>query len=219
MKKSNHEQMFINYCKNGNLDMAKQLLLLIKPDIDISAKNEYVFRSSCLGGHLEVAKWLLSIKPDIDISALNESAFKWSCMNGHLEVSKWLLSIKPDIDISAYNEDAFRLSCREGHLEVVKWLLSIKPDIDISTVNEVAFTESCDDGHLEVAKLLLQETLKRNIVFQTNIPDKLNMHTEYICIKNYPNRCLECSSKYYDLSLEIIGIKELAREITKYVIY
>ena len=56
-------------------------------------------------------------------------------------------------------------------------------------------------------------------MFRTNIPNNLNIHTEYVCIKNYPGRCLECTSKYYDMSLEIIGIPELAREITKYVIF
>ena len=185
MSKTDYNK-FIEYCQNGNLDMAK-LLLSAKPDIDISAHNEWAFRISCIYGHLEVAKWLLSVKPYIDISAENEFAFRLSCSHGHLEVAKWLLSLKPDIDISARHDYAVRSSCNNGHLEVAKWLL--------------------------------QETMKRNKVFQTNIPDELNIHTEYVCIKNYPEKCLECTSKYYDLSLEIIGIEELAREITKYVIY
>ena len=209
---------FIEYFQNGNLDMAK-LLLSAKPDIDISAHNEWAFRISCIYGHLEVAKWLLAIKPDIDISAHDEYAFRSSCEKGHLEVAKWLLSIKPDIDISARHDGTFRVSCIYGHLEVAKWLLSLKPDIDISARHDGTFRMSCANGHLELAKWLLQETLKRNKVFQTNIPDELNIHTEYVCIKNYPERCLECTSKYYDLSLEIIGIEELAREITKYVIF
>ena len=130
-----------------------------------------------------------------------------------------MLSIKPDINISAKDEDAFKSSCSYGHLEMAKWLLSIKPDINIFAQYEYAFRSSCNNGHLEVAKWLLQETMKRNKVFKTNIPDELNIHTEYVCIKNYPERCLECTSKYYDLSLEIIVIEELAREITKYIIY
>ena len=162
---------------------------------------------------------MLSLKPDIDISARHEATFRLSCELGYLDMAKWLLWIKPDINISSRNEDAFKSSCCYGYLEVAKWLFSIKPDINIFAQNEYAFRSCCSNGHLEVAKWLLQETMKRNKVFKTNIPDELNIHTEYVCIKNYPERCLECTSKYYDLSLEIIGIEELAREITKYIIY
>ena len=38
-------------------------LLFVKPDINISAKDEWAFRWACSFGHLEVAKWLLSLKP------------------------------------------------------------------------------------------------------------------------------------------------------------
>ena len=50
----------------GHLEVA-QWLLTVKPNIDISANNEYAFCCVCEYGHLEVAQWLLSIKPDIYI--------------------------------------------------------------------------------------------------------------------------------------------------------
>ena len=99
-----------------------QWLLKIKPDIEISMDNEYIFRYTCDNGHLEVAKWLLSVKPDIDISARDEYAFKGACENGHLNLAKWLLSVKPDIDISARDEYAFRYACENGHLKIAQWL-------------------------------------------------------------------------------------------------
>jgi hypothetical protein len=55
------------YLKN-HLVMTKWLCE-IKPDINISAENDYVFRFACENGHLVIAKWLYKIKPDIKISA------------------------------------------------------------------------------------------------------------------------------------------------------
>jgi hypothetical protein len=46
---------FINYCKNGDLINAKKHYDE-NPNIDIHAKNEQAFRSSCGCGRLEVAK-------------------------------------------------------------------------------------------------------------------------------------------------------------------
>ena len=117
MSKTDYNK-FIEYCQNGNLDMAK-LLLSAKPDIDISAHNEWAFRISCIYGHLEVAKWLLSLKPDIDISAGYEGAFRSSCEKGHLEVAKWLFSIKPNIDMT--NKQKVALISLNVYLKCKYW--------------------------------------------------------------------------------------------------
>ena len=71
----------------------------MKPDINISAKDEHSFLLACDYGHLEVAKWLLSVKPDIDIS---NHAFCYACLNGHLEVAKWLQTLKPYLYVIKY---------------------------------------------------------------------------------------------------------------------
>jgi ankyrin repeat protein len=55
------ENQFENFCRNGNLNAAKELLKE-NPNIDISDYNEGAFRQACRNGYLEVAKWLLSIK-------------------------------------------------------------------------------------------------------------------------------------------------------------
>jgi len=71
----NYSKLLWVMCKNGYIDDAKKLYK-IKPDIDISADDEYAFIGSCENGHLDVAKWLYEIKPDIDISADDEYAFR-----------------------------------------------------------------------------------------------------------------------------------------------
>ena len=95
-------------CINGHLEVAKSLLK-VKPDINIYAFNECVFRISCGNGHLEVAKWLFKIMPKIDISSFNEYAFKNAFKNGHLEVVKWLLQQNPQHYYIFANDNSIKL--------------------------------------------------------------------------------------------------------------
>ena len=55
---------FMTVCRNGHLEVAKWLLE-VKPDINISAYNDYAFRCACEYGHLELAQWLADeVKPE-----------------------------------------------------------------------------------------------------------------------------------------------------------
>jgi len=89
------DYLFVDLCRLGNLEGAKQLLKE-NPNINISASNEYAFCDACQNDRLEVAKWLLEIKPDINISVCNEYIFRWACENRHLEIAKWLQTLCPD---------------------------------------------------------------------------------------------------------------------------
>ena len=126
--------LFCYACKYGNLSVA-QWLLSVKPNINISAKNEKAFLNACLKGHLLVAQWLLTVKLDINISAKDELAFCGTCFSGHLLVAQWLLTIKPDINISANDEEVFRNACTQGHLLVAQWLLELKPNLYVINYN------------------------------------------------------------------------------------
>jgi hypothetical protein len=134
------EKQFIDLCKTGDLDGAKEFLRL-NPDINISYNYEEAFRYVCRYRHLEVAKWLLIVKPDINISAVDEWAFRITCLNGNylngnLAFPKWLLQIKPDINISANNEQVFHSACLYGDLERAKWLQSLKPYLYVIEYDE-----------------------------------------------------------------------------------
>jgi len=129
------ERQFINLCKYGNLEGAKEFLRL-HSDINISIKDDEAFRYSCKNGHLEVAKWLLQMKPDINNSLLDDYIFYDACFYGRLEVAKWLLSVKPDINISAKDDEAFYWAWYKGHLEVAKWLQSLKPYLYVIEYNK-----------------------------------------------------------------------------------
>jgi hypothetical protein len=54
------ETAFMAVCELGNLELAKWLFKE-KPDIDISAANDYAFRMACKDGYLTTAKWLESL--------------------------------------------------------------------------------------------------------------------------------------------------------------
>ena len=64
---TNGEEAFRNACKNGHLEVVRQLYEW-KPIIDISAEDEYAFRKACYSGHLEVIRQLYEWKPSIDLS-------------------------------------------------------------------------------------------------------------------------------------------------------
>ncbi len=128
-------------CCHGHLQLA-QWLISVKPNINISAENEDVFRYACSQGYLQVAQWLLSVKPDINISAKNEDAFRWACHNGYLQVAQWLLSIKSDINISVDDEGSFRWACYFKHLQIAQWLQTLKPYLYVINYNENGTYES-----------------------------------------------------------------------------
>ena len=52
------------YGKKNNNSISRYTDLKIKPDINISAKDEYAFHLACSRGRLEVAQWFVSLNPD-----------------------------------------------------------------------------------------------------------------------------------------------------------
>ena len=124
---TNPDKVFLYACKNGHLEIAQQMFQ-IKPNIDISALDEYAFRWACGKGHLNIAQWLLQVKPTIDISAGNEGAFSWACFYGHLNIAQWLLQIKPKINISDGCDYVFRVACYHSRLNIAQWFVSLRPD-------------------------------------------------------------------------------------------
>jgi len=65
--------------------------------INIHENDEQVFRESCSGGFVEVAKWLMNISKEndelINIHAQDEKAFIDSYYYERIEVVKWLCSL------------------------------------------------------------------------------------------------------------------------------
>lgn len=161
---------FLNLCLKGDLDGAQEYLLL-DPDINISAGDEFAFRGVCSKGYLAVAQWLLEVSrergQEINISINDEAAFRLACSNGHLAVAQWLFEIKPDINVSAKNNFAFRHACINGNLDVAQWLYSINPHV-INVNMDSDFALVCNRGFLEIAQWLLQIKPDINISANNN---------------------------------------------------
>jgi hypothetical protein len=125
--------------------------------IDLSEDNSYknVFKTVCINGHLDVAKWLLQLYPNIiRESVLNTSVYSFFgdvCQNGHLEMAKWLHDNYEYFDVDVYRS-AFCYACRYGHLDVAKWLVGVKPFLTKHIHKEQLFISVCKTGQLDVAK-------------------------------------------------------------------
>lgn len=113
---------FINQCKYGKLEVAKQVLEKY-PNIHNSFRINSAFREASHYGQLHILQWLFSIQPNIDISAEDEIIFRGACCFGNLKIAQWLLNVKPSIDISASYNSAFQVACSYGHFNVAVWLL------------------------------------------------------------------------------------------------
>jgi ankyrin repeat protein len=96
--------------------------------INIHTHNEYGFRMACVGGHINVVKYLLNlykINTDynkININIYNESYFELICKNGHLNIIKYLINlhkINTDYNIINFYEDNTCFECAYESLDII----------------------------------------------------------------------------------------------------
>lgn len=162
------EDLFIDVCRLGFIDLAKQLYVH-NNQLRFYEYDNAAFRWACCNGFLDVSQWLYDLhrevyNHDIDDSCMTYAFFA-SCEKGQLKTLQWLLTVCPSIDVSYLHEMPFRAACQHGHLEVAKWLIKVKPDIEVGILNCTAFATACRKGHLEVAQWLF------NLHKPTCIPD------------------------------------------------
>jgi hypothetical protein len=82
-------------CILKKLKMAK-LFINLKPTIDISMNEEFVFRNSGYNSSsITIKKWLLKIKPTINISARNNEVFIYSIYLTEIKPINYYLQNKP----------------------------------------------------------------------------------------------------------------------------
>ena len=86
ISKSTYEQVFMNSCRDGNLELT-QLVVEEFTDIDYHANNEEAFRQGCINGHVRLVRWLKTTFPDINHNALN-NMYRQQIKNS--EILEWL---------------------------------------------------------------------------------------------------------------------------------
>ena len=139
-KVSVHEQVFINACEYGHLNIA-QFLYDYDGTVDIHAHNDYVLFHACHNGRLAIVEWLLSVD-DFDITRNNrrgKSALALAAENDHLCIVKYLCGIYPNYNICDNDNIIFKTCCRCRALTVAQWIYSLDNSIDISEL----FIECC----------------------------------------------------------------------------
>ncbi len=155
-------------------DVQKVKLLLINPEVNPAADNNYAIRWASQNGHLEVVKILLNDKR-VDPAAINNWAIQMASINGHIEVVRLLLS-DPRVDPAAVNNGAIRWASYHGHLDVVRLLLA-DPRVDPAVWNNWAIQKASERGHPEVVRLLLTDP-RVDWRYATNLKTELIKNTE-----------------------------------------
>jgi len=85
----NFDAIFIELCETGEMELLKKIYKL-----NILKKYTFpnAFFSSCIYGHINIAKWIYSIDK-FDIRIHDDQEFIDACTSGHIELAKWLASI------------------------------------------------------------------------------------------------------------------------------
>jgi phosphoketolase len=95
------EQAFRIVCSIGNLSFAQWIVSL--GEIQLNSKNYEAFIHACIGGHLQVAKWLyqqLERKNHLPLSSTTlQTAFYGAAFNNYVEVIDWLYQLDPTIHL------------------------------------------------------------------------------------------------------------------------
>ncbi len=116
--------------------------------------------SACVGGNLDVVKWLYLNGASLTAANADFETPMWgACANGHLEIAKWIYSVEM-VDLAVTTVDGLTYmmaACSSGHLETAKWLYSVGASVHpINTFEENAMTMACEYGDLSVVEWLYQ---------------------------------------------------------------
>lgn len=155
LSENDAEKLFLKACRYGYINVAKKYQK-DKWYRSISEIYTLGFVYSCIGGYMDIAKWLLSIaSTKIDIRG-NSYLVMECCKAGRFEIIKWLSSInKLELWMIGSN---FVTACTYGHLEVAQFIYSSYLDPNNQHSHEFysddAFIFACKYGHINVAKWL-----------------------------------------------------------------
>lgn len=157
-------------CQFSDLSIIKWLYDTIATQIDIDAKNEFLFWKEYNPCHMEKIEFLFSTCDRLNIDINYPLTFRACYKTGNLEVVKWFYQFALDrnnkINIHYHNDRAFRYCCENNHFDIAQWIYQISLDddnvIDVSIDDECAFINSCWHGKFKIAKSLYKISLANN---------------------------------------------------------
>jgi ankyrin repeat protein len=182
------EWLYLDYCKNGNLEGIKKIIEYIESRDEIHAG----FSMACYFKNIDIIKFLLSIDNKIDLyydfNGFN-SYFNTACNTGNLEIIELLYPYYKN-KIEVY-EKGFLEACKNGKIEVAQLVYSKEKFNKDSFLNDIqdnffvsmleknnmisfniynkAFLMACTYGHIDIAKWLLTLDEKPDIHYDIDI--------------------------------------------------
>ena len=102
----------------GHIEIVR--LLLERPEVDISARNNEALRFASMAGHTDIVRMLLK-RPEVNPVAKKSWAIRLASMNGHTDIVRMLLQI-PEVNPSAIENSALRSASAYGHTDIVRML-------------------------------------------------------------------------------------------------
>lgn len=205
------DKAFQGAVTNGYLHIAKYLIRR-HPNKDLLRLDNYYLTQACVGGHLDLVKYLSSLGADFrglyDKDALGNAA-----ANGHLSIVKYLVSLDKRIFLDM--NYALQLAAGEGHLDIVKYLMSSGAQIitedegPFTDENEGPFITAAANGHFHVVKYFVDIFMKTDVTVADVARDGLipvasNGHLDMIKYLQslgvdaniVKNDCLYCAALY-----------------------
>ncbi len=113
-------ELFIDYCKCGKLEIAQWIYTL--GILHVAGIKETCFIAAASSGHLHVLQWLNIF--NINYSYSDYACIRLALYNGNLEVCQWLHNVC-NINIRNVDEDNFYRLCKYNYIMIIEWLYSI----------------------------------------------------------------------------------------------
>ena len=198
-------------CEYGHDEIAFELY---KRYPNIAYDYEEIFESSCLNGHVDIAKWLIKCMGETNFNATsiskNFNMFINTCEYGHVAILKLLVDTFY-IETNVRNNRAFVVACTHGQLNAARWLYNKNSNVydtsnDIHNVLNLACTDASASNNaysVNIIKWLLSIDTQNKINI-THVFDTACIHGNERAI----NYLLDNSSSIVPTSKNFINICE-----------
>jgi hypothetical protein len=146
------------------------------------------FCDCCIGGHLNLARWLYS-KTTINIHDNDNIAFRSACAHDHIQVAQWLFTLAQQNEtvdkLFASWEDAFSVTSKRGSLAIVQWLHSLKPSEELMK----HCLDACSHGQVSIVQWI------GSLTTLTFLEEEIDQLFQDVCQRGY----LEVAQLLYGL--------------------
>ncbi|MCR8843311.1 ankyrin repeat domain-containing protein [Paenibacillus sp. SC116] len=160
-------------CYNQNIDLVKQLLTKIKPNMLNKKLSDYSnpiqgtpLQITCRNGNLDIVKLLIEAGADKEIKDVGrQSPLSISVANNHYDVSNYLIEAGADVQSKGPNNlKPIHYACAYGNKKIIELLLS--KGIDINQVDGqksslLDFTTNLEGGNFEATKTLVENGIDK----------------------------------------------------------